>query len=565
MITPRITLIALALTIASTGAIAQSSYKSKLSVKPPKGVTVAGVVECDGKPVAGVKVSDGYNIVKTDKKGAYYLKSKKENPQVFISAPSGYDVWRSGVVPEFWADFTKPAGEFERHDFRLKKVDNSKHAIMYITDVHLANERNDVDIFKNEYIETLRKEAKKLESQGIPVYSINLGDASWDMYWYGHNFTITDFRDLVEDAKYPTALYSVMGNHDNDGGVPVGPNVDMESSMKYQKSFGPRYYSFDLGGVHYVMLDNIHYKNEPLKEPCEYPGIAGKRNYVEDFTPEQLNWLRKDLADVSYDTPIVLNYHGPVLKEIGAERKYKIRTDKKSTQELLDIVKPYKEVHAFSGHSHNQRTCRFPDGEQSFIDHNIAGTSGSWWRNRAVSYANLCPNGSPVAWELVMVDGKDIKWDHRPFEYPADKQFFAWDMNRVKDYFKTNREARAFLTMHPKWTDYSELPENAVFIDVFSYDPKGNLKVTENGKELKVEKILKENPLYTVAYMIPNTIWINAVKEGYQDPRRFHLFQVNAQTADAPLEITWTDPFGREFKETLKRPADFNIKDYSHR
>lgn len=100
-------LIIAAILSASVQTDAQSFYKSKLPVKPRKGVTVAGTVECDGRPVEGVAVSDGYEVTRTDRKGAYYLKSEKKNPQVFITVPSGYEGFREGAVPQFWADFTE--------------------------------------------------------------------------------------------------------------------------------------------------------------------------------------------------------------------------------------------------------------------------------------------------------------------------------------------------------------------------------------------------------------------------------------------------------------------------
>ncbi|MDE6340530.1 MAG: hypothetical protein K2K97_12240 [Muribaculaceae bacterium] len=55
----KLTLAGVAL-FSATAIHAQSTYQSKLPVKPGKGVTVTGVVECEGKPVAGVKGSDGY-------------------------------------------------------------------------------------------------------------------------------------------------------------------------------------------------------------------------------------------------------------------------------------------------------------------------------------------------------------------------------------------------------------------------------------------------------------------------------------------------------------------------
>ncbi len=129
---------------------AQSTFRFFASGETGKGVTVAGTVECDGKPVAGVVVSDGYELTKPTKK-VPITSSQKQNPQVFITSPSGYDVYRDDVVPQFWADFTLPADKYERHDFRLTENDNSRHATIIITDVHLANQRNDVSIFSGPY------------------------------------------------------------------------------------------------------------------------------------------------------------------------------------------------------------------------------------------------------------------------------------------------------------------------------------------------------------------------------------------------------------------------------
>ncbi len=539
---------------------AQSSFRSNLPVKPGKGVTVAGTVECNGKPVAGVAVSDGYEITKTDRKGAYYLKSKKQNPQVFITSPSGYEVWRDDVVPQFWADFTEPADKYERHDFRLKKVDNENHALIVITDVHLANQRNDVDIFCGPYTDHVRQEVNKLNDENFPVYTLNLGDSSWDGYWFGHNYPVGKFRETMNKANYPTAVYSVMGNHDNDPSVEAGEKADFKASLPYQRSLGPRYYSQNIGNVHYIFLDNIHYKNDPAGQ-LTYTGITGKRNYTEDYTPEQLEWLKKDLAEVSYDTPLIISMHGPMLRWKGTTGKYKIRTDEKSSRELLEILKPYKEVHALTGHSHKQCLVRLPEEEQNFADHNISGACGSWWKTRSTGLKNLCPDGTPVGYEVFKINGSDIKWEHRTFEYDPSQQFFAWDMNGVKDYFKNNEEMKAFLTMYPEWTDYSDLPDNYIYVNLWAWDKKGKLKITENGKELPIEMVIEENPLYTASYMVRNTVWLNDWdKKGYHAPRKFQLFRAKASSSDAPVEISWTDCFGKETKSILKRPAPFTLE-----
>ena len=122
-------------------ASAQSKFISTLQAKAAKGATIYGVVECDGTPLEGVAVSDGYSIIKTDKKGVYNLTSDKRNGTVFITIPSGYEAYTEGadVVPQFWAHLTAEPTTAERHDFSLRKVDNDNHVIVAVTDIHLAN------------------------------------------------------------------------------------------------------------------------------------------------------------------------------------------------------------------------------------------------------------------------------------------------------------------------------------------------------------------------------------------------------------------------------------------
>ena len=66
---------------------AQSTFSSKLPAKARKNANLFGVVEADGKPLAGVAVSDGLTVTTTDKNGCYSLNSQKKFGNVFISLP----------------------------------------------------------------------------------------------------------------------------------------------------------------------------------------------------------------------------------------------------------------------------------------------------------------------------------------------------------------------------------------------------------------------------------------------------------------------------------------------
>ena len=363
-------------------ATAQSTFSSALKAKAK--ANIYGVVECDGKPVPGVAVSDGYQIVLTNKKGQYALQSEKKNGNVFITVPSGYEAVTVGddVVPTFWAELSSDCKTAERHDFALKAVNNDRHVIVAAADIHIANHHNDLGNFRDVFVPQLKAEIEQYRKQGIPVYTFCLGDSTHEIYWYDYMFDIGDFRKLLEQIKYPTPLFNTMGNHDNDGATPCNENTDFNATAKYRKAFGPTYYSVNIGKVHYVMLDNIHYINKPGGKKAK--GIVGARNYTHDFTPEQLAWLKKDLELVTdKSTPIVIGVHAPIYRyKNGMKGKINISLTEPSASEFTALLQPFSNVHIISGHAHRNRITYGADDKSqpelaNIIDHNIVAVSGS--------------------------------------------------------------------------------------------------------------------------------------------------------------------------------------------
>ena len=84
-------------------------------------------------------------------------------------------------------------------------------------------------------------------------------------------------------------FFQCLGNHDMD----YRKGGDETSDDTFQRVYGPTYYSFNRGQVHYVVMDNVRY----LGKEREYDGF---------FQQHQLDWLKKDLSFVSRDKLIVL-------------------------------------------------------------------------------------------------------------------------------------------------------------------------------------------------------------------------------------------------------------------
>ena len=133
------------------------------------------------------------------------------------------------------------------------------------------------------------------------------------------------FLDLFHDLDMPCK--HVLGNHDMDGGFRP------EQTVEFYGMPSP-YYSFDQGGVHFVVLDG----NE----------AGGKKSGYKRFMGEtQQAWLKEDLADT--ELPTMIFSHQPLNHDSGIENReeiQKILTQANSQQSKNNIIG------CFSGHLH---------------------------------------------------------------------------------------------------------------------------------------------------------------------------------------------------------------------
>lgn len=566
------------LCIAST-AVAQSEFQSALKAKAAKGATIYGTVECNGEPLEGVVVSDGYEVVTTNKKGVYNITSEKRNGLVFITLPSGYEAPCKGndPVPTYWAALSADATVAERHDFVLNKVDNRRHALLAITDIHISNQLGDVQQFRDNAMPRIRERVEHYRKQGIPVYTVCTGDSSFDLFWYDFLFDIGDFRRLLVNEKYPTPLFHAMGNHDHDGATPHSPETDFLSDAKARQAFGPTYYSFNLGDIHYVMLDNIEYYNTPGGKPGK--GIVGAREFGHRVTQNQLDWLKKDLAHVGFDTPVVIGMHCPVLRyknHKAAEittiftAQDRVRNNWEEVGRLTDVLKEYKNVHFITGHTHHNRTVYGRDDATkaniaNIIDHNVSAICGAWWFTAAHGGVHLAPDGVPAGFEVFDMDGSNMSWYFTSIDDGHERQFRTFDLNEVGNYYRNDGEIRVFLSRNNKRTDYAAYAEkypNQVMISVWGWDPTWKVRAWEGDKELTVQHKPMENPQYTVAYYVAKSVWRRDLDvKRYNTPSRMpNMFLVNCSSPTSTIKVEVTDAFGRTYTENMERPKAFSKK-----
>lgn len=150
---------------------------------------INGRITCDGAGVQGVAVSDGYVVTLTDADGNYSFTSQKKNGYVFYTLPRGYEPTTSyNFIPKFWEQLSSTdVNATETHNFTLHKVDNDDHLMILSADAHLADRNKDRAMYQKSYIATLKKEKEAAKTAGKRIYSIMLGDLTWDNYWYSKN------------------------------------------------------------------------------------------------------------------------------------------------------------------------------------------------------------------------------------------------------------------------------------------------------------------------------------------------------------------------------------------
>ena len=526
----------------------------------PGKATVYGVVSCDGAGIAGVSVSDGMEVAVTDRDGVFRLRSQKELGYVFVSVPGGYEVATKGILPRFHNTLVADKRTPERSDFALTKVSNDKFTLIVMGDMHLANRNNDRTEFYK-FTEDVR--SYMAAHPRDKIYGLTLGDMTWDLYWYSKSYCFPQYLDDMNHASTGVdklMVWHTIGNHDHD----MDAAGDFDTEVEYVKDIAPTYYSFNLGKVHFIVLDDILCKNSG----------TGDRKYDEKLDAAQSSWLKKDLANVPKTTPIVVTMHAPAYHDNASNSSVtpELASNFKS---FFNYFNGYPVVHLITGHTH--RVLNVDNTESSnFFEHNAGAVCATWWWTQAYNKVNVGTDGAPGGYELWEVDGTSFKWQFRATKEDPSFQFRSYDLNNVcfdattvvsylpgGSAWAREEFARRYGARFPKSSS------NKVLLNVWGYDPKWTIKVTEKAgsgdKALTVKRIKTYDPLHIIAM---SAVRFNSPDLSASNTPDFtsslttHMFEVQASSPSTTLEIEVRDEFGNVSRETMARPKAFTIDNY---
>jgi hypothetical protein len=300
-----------------------------------------GTRDSDERGLAGVAVSNQDAVALTDASGTFQLPPPSGTRLVFVSVPDGFR-----VVGHFWR---KPSDGLT---FALiPSTPGRAFSFVHASDTHISQQTAARTRRLRELADSLR-----------PEFVLITGDLVRDALRVNET-EARGYYDLfaAERRSFRAPVFTVPGNHENFGietrRSRVDPRHPLFGRAMYRDYFGPDYFSFTRGGVHFVGLNSVDVEGE------WYYG------HVDSL---QLAWLRRDIAAIPATMPVVTFNHIPFYMTadqvngyddeppaptlITVNGKPQFRHAVSNAADVLALLGPRRPVLALGGHIHFAET-----------------------------------------------------------------------------------------------------------------------------------------------------------------------------------------------------------------
>jgi hypothetical protein len=455
-----------------TGGVVTGCSKKPIFGNGTETALIKGKVVADGHGLANVVLSDGISVVTTDAKGRYEILTNASARHIFISTPSGYAFPHEKGVSAAYKSL-RNAGQF---DFELQPLnkDDNEHQFIIWADPQVRN-ASDVEKMMTHSVPDVQKLVSAAGS-GTLIHGITVGDIAWDDLKF-----FADYNVAVEKMGIP--FFQCLGNHDMD----YRQGGDETSDKTFQQFYGPTYYSFNRGQVHYVVLDDVRY-------------LGSERDYDGYITQQQLDWLKKDLSFVPKEKLIVLCVHIPVHLAV------------KNKEDLYAILED-RNVHIMSGHTHWHDNVI----KDNIYEHNHGTVCGAWWTGP------ICGDGTPCGYGVYKVKGTELSWHYQSTGEGADHQFRIF----VQDFNATQKQVK---------------------VNIWNYDPAWKTEYWIDGvANGALEQFEGFDPAAYAALLGPEL----PKPRGFAEPKMTnHLFRAFVPVTAKEITIAATDRFGKTYTIT---------------
>ena len=472
----------------------------------PADIYASGRVLDGAQGIAGVLVSNGVDVVASDRDGFYRL-PLRDDATLFAIKPAQYRFACDPVtnLPKHYrpygeADAPKPARTPVVHDFMLQPNDEpDRFEVVLFADPQPETHRH-IDHIRDGVVRALANTNAK--------FGLTLGDIC------GDNLALLDRYDRVV-GQIGIPWWNVGGNHDLDYDARDGTGA----RRTFRARYGPSYYAFQYAKTLFVMLDNVDYAGvRPDGSPGSYRGRIGAA---------QMAFIRNLLQHWPEDRLCVLGMHIPLQTNWNP---HSARDNTADWQELVALLAGRRAV-SFAGHMHTTEHAYLAAGDSRQVHHHhvLAAISGSWWSGpddyRGMPLAMGC-DGCPGGYHTLSIDGA-----------------------RYTTTFQAIDKAEGRMRVDVVTGDGAD----DLFVNLFDGGPKSQVHVcSAGGESLRMERVRRTDPLIEALYSKPDAerrSWIKA--EACEHLWHLRLPQPASPGMMTRLQIAARDEYGRSLSDMV--------------
>lgn len=492
--------------------------------------------------VAGVAVSNGCEVVRTDADGRYQI-DIAATEILFISKPADYDVpvdennipqffYRhypdgtpeqiAGTAVEWLFPVIAPTGPLpDQIDFALlpRPAADAAFRAHGFADTQARFDLSQ-DMLREDLINPLIGNPYAVD------FGLTVGDVAND------NLAIYD-RHKAMMALMDIPQWYVPGNHDINFESPD----DYFANETYKHHFGPTYYSFNHGNVHFVALNNVEYAGNGREF-----SDGRYRGYITDG---QLYWLERDLAQVSPEKLIVIATHIPLVAEADDGRNpVATGPNTENFTALLDILRPFPNIYALAGHD-TSNSWKVEVGHrhgwtgQPWIAHTLAEVRGNGWTRGPVDPRGvrdaMMEDGNPNGFYVLNFDDTRLVPEFIPFPFGPDAA------------------QRLRITLDP----LPAATESTIYRGTLAADTRLVVNLFDGGVRDTVWAAIDNGPRQEMTYTVRTDPYVERVHQNYAGTdsaygsarRSSHIWELALPTDLGPglhhVEVTSLDEFGQ--------------------
>ena len=353
-------------------------------------------VRQDGDPgLSGVMVSNGREVVRSDRDGRYTLPMGAEG-LVFVIKPSGFAVPLDADNLPLFTYLHQPDGTPADLGLRFRGVDATGPLPASI-DFGLRRQDEptafDVILFTDPQPESAAelefvRDTALARAVGIKAaFGMTTGDIMFDdLSLYGR------YNRLIGQVGVP--WWHIGGNHD----LNFEAKDAARSRETFKRFYGAPYYAFEHGDALFLMLDNVDYLGAAS---ALEPGLGGK--YEGRIGERQLAFISAVLRETPRDRLVVVAMHIPLTTDLASNDPGQTTADRDALLQLLAGRPSF----SIAGHTHTTEHHYLGEGGQHH-HHVMTAVSGSWWSGpydrRGIACADS-RDGTPHGFHVLSVDG----------------------------------------------------------------------------------------------------------------------------------------------------------------